>query len=160
MHHYLNQLHADIAAAKQHPPQRPAHLPKPKDEFEAHIEEVEAFLHGPMHDFAYWTGIEWEALPPPEMIPSEEMERLGQALVDLWEAYNVFPAFPEEMPWTERYRAIRDSWKNETTMVHESSLGGRITYDFCTGYAPDCVLKEYCSCRDMWADETEENVTD
>jgi hypothetical protein len=28
-----------------------------------------------------------------------------------------------------------------------------MSFDFCTGYAPDCVFKEYCPCREFWDKE-------
>ena len=53
---------------------------------------------------------------------------------------------------------------SKTTIVET----GRINVDFCSGYAPDCVFKEYCSCLEIWneaeadqdIDRRDDNVND
>jgi len=27
---------------------------------------------------------------------------------------------------------------------------GMMSFDFCSGYAPDCIFKEYCPCQEFW----------
>jgi hypothetical protein len=37
---------------------------------------------------------------------------------------------------------------------------GDMTFDFCTGYAPDCIFKEYCPCLEIWNEtDDDRNVT-
>lgn len=156
MHPYLSHLLGDIAQAKANPPHPPVPLPEPEDGFEAHMAQVEAYLHGPMHDFGYWTGIPWEALPPPEEFGEADVAILTEALIGLWQAYNADPEFPKGMPAREKYRAMRDSWKEEITMMQDSSPGSHFSYDFCSGYAPGCALGKYCSCWAFWEEERPE----
>ncbi len=34
----------------------------------------------------------------------------------------------------------------ETNIVNSGSM----SFDFCSGYAPDCEFKEYCPCLEIW----------
>lgn len=149
MHTYLDQILEDLRAAQAQPPEA--------TKFFSHeaagdpIQEVEAFLKSPQHDFAYWTGISQEALPPLEALPADRVQELVDELKALWRAHKVEPLFPPNTPAWGQYRALRACWTSEV------GTNVTCTFDFCTGYAPDCVLEDFCPCKETWeaADEEE-----
>lgn len=44
------------------------------------------------------------------------------------------------------YKMIADSLNMKTSIVNS----GAMSFDFCSGYAPDCIFKEYCPCLEFW----------
>jgi hypothetical protein len=42
----------------------------------------------------------------------------------------------------------------KTTIVNS----GQMSFDFCSGYAPDCVFKEYCLCWEIWNAEENDDM--
>jgi hypothetical protein len=64
-------------------------------------------------------------------------------------SWNVSVDWPEEFPWKRRYE-LSVSFLDREFMPMNT---GMYVIDFCTGYAPDCELGEYCRCLDIWKEE-------
>jgi hypothetical protein len=47
-----------------------------------------------------------------------------------------------------------NSLNHETSMVNS----GCTHFDLCSYYAPDCELKEYCPCLEIWNEEEDEDM--
>ena len=43
-----------------------------------------------------------------------------------------------------------------TAIIRSKSKG--MHFDFCSGYAPDCELKEHCPCLEIWNEEEDDNM--
>lgn len=68
---------------------------------------------------------------------------------------------PKKLPVAFSYKMIVDSLNMKTNIVNS----GQMCFDFCSGYALDCVFKEYCHCLEFWndlpdMDDFEENHTE
>ncbi len=55
--------------------------------------------------------------------------------------WNLDADFPETLPVAIAYAMLVNTL-NEKTNIPKS---GFMSFDYCTGYAPDCRFKEYCS---------------
>lgn len=145
MHPYLPHLLGDIAAAerKEHP-YNPVH----PQSFEEEMEEVERWVAGEEapHTFGYWCGLNVADFIPAEQLTDTEMLQLCKAMEHLMFTWNLDICLPEKLPPHLRYSFIVDTL-NEKTFIPASGFVG---FDYCTGYAPDCVFKKYCSCLQYW----------
>jgi hypothetical protein len=61
---------------------------------------------------------------------------------------------PELLPLPIAYKMTVDTLNQKTSIANIGSMG----FDFCTGYAPDCVFKEYCPCLTIWNEA--DDITD
>lgn len=68
-------------------------------------------------------------------------------------SWNLSVDLPHHVPTSFAYQIIVGLLDRETLIVND----GAITFDFCTGYAPDCELKEYCPCLKIWNEETDDD---
>lgn len=147
MHPYLPHLLADIAAAyrKDNPE------PGPPQTIEEHFEEVERWMEGeePAHNFGYYCGLESINFPPPEQLTDEEMKRILEAFNQMMFSWNLNIDLPERLPLTIAYKMTMETLDSKTEIVNS----GHMSFDFCTGYAPDCIFKEYCPCLEIWNNE-------
>jgi hypothetical protein len=50
------------------------------------------------------------------------------------------------MPLHIKYGFIVDTLNKPFMVAKHGSIG----FDYCTGYAPECELKEYCPCLEIW----------
>ncbi|MES2773353.1 MAG: hypothetical protein V4722_04170 [Bacteroidota bacterium] len=149
MHPYLPHLLGDIAAAERsEQPDNPVH---PKS-FEEEMEEVENWVAGEEapHTFGYWCGLKAEDFVPAEQLTDKEMRQLCKAMEHLMFTWNLDISLPEKLPTHLRYRFIVNTL-NEKTFIPASGFMG---FDYCSGYAPDCVFKEYCACLEYWNDNS------
>ena len=161
MHPYLPHLIADIKAAQRN--EDPYEMPRPQT-IEEHFEEIDRWVSGeePDHTFGYYCGLEAVNFPPPEQFTDEEITLVCNAFEDLLFTWNSGTEFPEKLPIALRYKFMVNILDEGFTPVNSGSM----TFDFCSGYAPDCIFKEYCSCLEMWNDlekeekEKEENGDD
>jgi hypothetical protein len=53
---------------------------------------------------------------------------------------------PESLPAAFAYKMVVDSLNMKTNIVNSISMN----FDFCSGYAPDCIFKAYCPCLKIW----------
>lgn len=152
MHPYLPHLLSDIAAA--HCTEASDEEQSEEQSFEQHIEEVERYLEGkePDHTFGYYCGLESINFPPPEQLTAEELQQVCIAFQKMMASWNADISLPENFPLDWRYRFLTDTLQEGFSPVSS----GFITFDYCTGYAPECKLKEYCPCLKFWeVDDTD-----
>ncbi|MFT3949937.1 MAG: hypothetical protein QM763_23430 [Agriterribacter sp.] len=146
MHRYLPYLLTDIAAA--HRTETPEEiLPQTLEE---HFEEIERWVSGeePEHSFGYYCGLDPENFPPAEQFTDEDMILVRKAFEKMMFTWDHGIYLPEKLPAAFAYTMIVDSLNRKTNIVNS----GQVHFDFCTGYAPDCVFKEYCPCLEFWND--------
>jgi hypothetical protein len=151
MHPYLPYLLTDIAAAHriEIPVEQKATL-----SFEEEMEEIEKWVEGeePAHTFGYYCGLEAINFPPPEQLTRGEMKKIIKAFNQMMFSWNLDISLPEKLPVQIAYTMTIDTLNSKTAIVNSGFMG----FDFCTGYAPDCIFKEYCPCLKIWNQETEE----
>lgn len=61
-------------------------------------------------------------------------------------SWNLGISYPENLPIDLVYDAIIKTLDTETAIVNS----GFLHVDYCSGYAPDCIWKEHCSCLVYW----------
>lgn len=149
MHPYLPHLLSDIAAAHRH--EQPEFSGEAKS-FDQEMEEIEKWLESeePAHSFSYYCGLKTKNFPPPEQLTNKEMKTVCKAFRRMLFTWNLGADFPEKLPVAWTYNFLVKTLDEKTTIPDS----GFITFDYCSGYAPDCVFKEYCSCLQYWKDST------
>ncbi|MEO6231277.1 MAG: hypothetical protein ABJB11_20080 [Ferruginibacter sp.] len=155
MHPYLPHLLSDIAAA--HRTEIPAE-DKPPLSFEEEMEEIENWVegNGPDHSFGYYCGLEAFNFPPPEQFTEDEIKEVLKAFGKMMFTWNHGISLPELLPLPMAYNLTVDTLNTKTDIVNS----GMMTFDFCTGYAPDCMLKEYCPCLEYWNEDINDDMGD
>lgn len=154
MHPYIPHLLDDIAKAHRTDIPEPA----PPQTFEQHIEEVERYLEGiePDHNFGYYCGLLPENFTPPEQLSIKDVKLVNKAFDDMMFSWNMSMDLPKKMRAKLAYTFIVDCLNEKVDIV----TSGFITIDFCTGYAPDCKLKEYCHCLEFWNSLPDKNINE
>ena len=145
MHPYIPYLIADIVAA--HRPELPA-TPERAQSIEEDFEEVERWVSGeePAHTFGYYCGLEVVNFPPAEQLTKQEMKLVCDAFRKMMFSWNIDISLPEKLPLPIAYQMMVDTLDSKTQIVNFGCIG----FDYCTGYAPDCVFAEYCPCLEFW----------
>jgi hypothetical protein len=153
MHPYLPHFLADIAAA--HRTDTPE--TEPPQTIEEHFKEVERWIEGeePSHTFGYYCGLETINFPPPEQLTGNEMKKIIIAFGQMMFSWNLDISLPETLPLPIAYKMTVDTLDSKTEIVNS----GFISFDFCTGYAPDCVFKKYCPCLEIWNREDDSDAS-
>ena len=151
MHPYLPHLLEDIANA--HRTDVPK-IPEQEQGFTDYFAEVERYLSGENseHTFGYYCGLAPEDFPPSQIFSEEEIKKLFNAFGRMMHSWNAGISIPEKVPFSHRYQLMVLTLTKGFTVLNT----GFVEFDFCSGYAPDCELGKYCSCREFW-DELEED---
>jgi len=155
MHPYLLHLLTDIENA--HRIKRPFKSPYTKT-FEEEMEEIEGWCEREdyEHSFSYYCGLKAENFPPAEQLTTEEINMVNKAFRKMMFTYNHDADFPETLPAALTYLMLVNTL-NEKTFI---PADGFVSFDYCSGYAPDCVFKEYCSCLKFWNPHPDEDISD
>ena len=121
------------------------------------MEEIESWLEGEEHEhtFGYYTGLQAENFPPPEQLTVEEIEMVNKAFTKMMLTYNLNADFPKTLPAEINYSMLVNTLNEKTFIPND----GFVTFDYCSGYAPDCVFKEYCSCLTFWNSLPDEGMS-
>ena len=153
MKKYIEQLLEDLQGA--HHAVVPVEAVEFNEEtFEAEMEEIERWVSRelPSSSFLSHCNIEKDRFPDPEQLTEAEMEAVVAGIETLFGTWNHCIDFPRGIPTPFRYKLA-------VSMMAEDAYylaSGMIHHDFCTGYAPDCELGEYCPCKKIW-EESETN---
>ncbi|MEO8821331.1 MAG: hypothetical protein ABI374_10845 [Ginsengibacter sp.] len=117
---------------------------------------MDRWLEGeePSHTFGYYCGLEAVNFPPPEQLALDEMEMVCEAFHKMMITWKLGIKLPGNLPVTLVYQMMVDSLKSKTDIPNN----GFMDFDLCSGYAPDCVLKEYCSCLEFWDNLEDEDM--
>lgn len=152
MHPYIPHLLSDIAAAHR--------TEIPEETFpqtiEEHLEEVERWVNGdaPDHTFGYYCGLDSGNFPPAEQLTEQEMTLVLDEFGKMMYTWNHGMSLPEKLPVAFAYKITVDSLNMKTNIVNS----GQMSFDFCSGYAPGCVFKEYCPCWEVWNAEDDDDM--
>lgn len=116
--------------------------------FEEQMEEVEKYATGidPPPSLGYKTGLSTENFPPVSMLSLDEMNVISDAFKEMLLSFNMEVDFPSGIPIERAYPLLIGLLDKEAWYLP----GGTLHFDFCTRYAPDCQLKEYCPCLKYW----------
>ncbi len=154
MHPYIPHLLDDIKKAHRTGIIEPE-VPK---SFEEEMEAIERWCDGedPIHNFGYYCMLQPENFPPVEQLGNEDIIQVNTAFCEMMNTWNLNIDLPEAMPQKVRYSFLVNTLNEKVDIVNS----GFCTIDFCTGYAPDCKLKEYCPCLEFWNSLPEENMDD
>ncbi len=145
MHPYIKHLLQDITEAHR---TEIAGEVKPPINFEEEMEEIEKWLEGeePMYTFGYFCGLKSVNFPPPEQLTDAEIKKVIDAFGHMMFSWNLDISLPDTLPLAIAYNMTIDTLNSKTQIVNSGFMG----FDFCTGYAPDCIFKEYCPCLKIW----------
>ncbi|KQS88833.1 hypothetical protein [Chryseobacterium sp. Leaf394] len=115
---------------------------------EQHFDDVEKYLNGMSSNltFGEYCGIESKYFPPADYFSEEELSLICKEFEKMMYTWNLAYDYPEKLPISLIYNALIETLDTQTTIVSS----GMIHFDFCTGYAPECVWKEYCPCLEIW----------
>ncbi len=152
MHPYIPHLLDDIAAA--HRNELPEPIPHTPQTFEEEMEEIEQWVAGEEapHSFSYYCGLKPEEFPPAAQLTPEEMLIVCKTFRQMMFSWNLSADFPETLPPDRDYELLVNTL-NEKTDIPSF---GFMHFDYCSGYAPDCVFKEYCACLKYWNEDEED----
>jgi hypothetical protein len=146
MKSYLTFLLEDLKKAHR------TSIQDPKDEipgsFEREMEAIENWASGKNapSTFLDLSGLTLDQFPPPDKLSQEEMDSLVDAFNEMLSTWNMQAEFPQDFPKDRTYTLLISLLDREAWYLP----GGILHFDFCTGYAPDCVLKEFCGCKKYW----------
>lgn len=144
MDSYLTHLLSDIQAAQR------ADSPKETfghDSLKDHFRDVDRWISGDAeHSLGYYCGLEAEVFPPYDQLNDEEVSEICNAFTTMLATWHVDLNLPDELPLHRKYELIVRLLDHEFTPFNT----GMFVFDFCTGYAPDCELKEFCRCLEFW----------
>jgi len=151
MQRFINQLIEDIHEVT--PNTNPAIelkdcLAHDDDTFFEHIENVEKFLYGEGEYISTITGIDFNFLPPPEKLTSEQQALLATELENLLQHFHFHLDFPQKLPYNLRYPFIRKFWKEK----HVALSFGTSHIEFCDYEVENCPFPGYCkTCEEIAA---------
>ena len=119
--------------------------------FEEEMVAVEKWVSG--HDspptLGYKCGLTPDQFPPPEKLTEDQMIAIMEVFQEMLASWNLQMSFPEILPATRAYPLMITILEKEAWYLP----GGTLVFDFCTGYATECVMKEYCPCLEYWNDK-------
>ena len=153
MHPYIPHLLADITAAHR------TEIPEENEvhqNAEEYFEAIDKWLSGeePDRSFGYYCGLDPINFPPADQLTDEEMIIIRKAFEKMMATWNYGIDLPENLPVAFAYNLIVNSLNQETTLIDF----GCMHFDICSGYAPDCELKEYCPCWEFWDETSAEDM--
>lgn len=147
MHPYIPHLISDIKAAER--PDDPIEKTISNQTFEEEMEEIERWVAGedePKHTFGDYCGLKLGDFPPAEQLSNEDLKLVCEAFKHLLFTWNSGIDLPDKLPLPLRYQFMVNTLDEGFTLVSS----GFMDFDYCSGYAPDCVFGKYCSCLQYW----------
>jgi len=148
---YISQLISDILNAQMAPLTT---AEKEKISFEEEMEAIENYAEGrnipPI--LGIQCGLTPDQFPPGDQLEEDEIRQIIDAFSQMLQTRNMSVDMPKRVPVRIAYPIIinllnEEAWYFPTGTYH---------FDFCTGYAPDCELGEYCSCKEIWDEKLED----
>ncbi|MDZ4748520.1 MAG: hypothetical protein SH808_08535 [Saprospiraceae bacterium] len=112
------------------------------------MEAIENWVAGndPPATLAKHTGLAIEQFPSADQFTREDLIAIIDAFQEMLLTWNMQADFPSNLPAERAYPLLIGLLKEEAWFLP----GGMLHHDFCTGYAPDCELLEYCPCTEHW----------
>ncbi|MEO6722318.1 MAG: hypothetical protein ABIN67_18260 [Ferruginibacter sp.] len=94
--------------------------------------------------------------PPPEQLKDTGIVMVLKAFKQMMFTWNLDIHLPLELPLPIAYTMTVDTLNSKTGIVNSGTMG----FDFCTGYGPDCVFKQYFPCLKIWNEDDDKNDSD
>jgi hypothetical protein len=139
---YVEQLIEELNNAKTRVPEVPKCLYEEPMPGLWYIAEWE---NAPFKKLSEWFGIPKDVFPSPDSLSENEIERLVQAMIDLWAVFNFYPDLPENLPAPWVYKILSENWDREIQYTSANQTG----MDFCECDPERCVFPiEYCDMKD------------
>ena len=153
MEKYIKQLVGDLQNAQR----QLTKAEKEKSEtFEQHIEEVERYLAGEeeltQFSFGDHCGLKKEQFPPHKRLTYEQINEISEAFINLLFTWNISVDFPDELPVEMAYETLITILDRKFVIP----LSGFIGVEFCEDNPDKCRFKEYCTCKELFAEMDEE----
>lgn len=144
MQRYIEQLIADLKAAKLNAPIEPE-IGDSYKEFEKYMLEIE---NAPQKKSSDLFGISIEQLPPVEKLNNNQMQLLINAIFELFNSFGISIYTNDKMPIEFIYNLVRNIFDREIPVMPGWTI------DFCSGWCPECEIVDYCDAKDeTWAPE-------
>jgi len=153
MERYIEQLIDDIHKATWNvrPPHEIWALSQADPDNEVELEDmayVEKNLYGKKKRISKITGIDFELLPPPVKLTSQQQARLSTELEKLLQLFHFTLDFPENYPADLRYPFILKIWNKKRVPL---SFGDD-HIEFCDMNEEECPFPGYCNtCKEVAA---------
>lgn len=136
---YFEMLIEEIQKAKR----EKTILENSHDALETQFIEIERYISGDAEQtLSYYCGLDKNAFPPADYFTAIELREVCQHFEEMLETWGAFADIPDEVPIARKYDLLKNLLDDEFTPF----TMGRLVFDFCTGYAPDCKLGKYCRC--------------
>lgn len=114
-----------------------------KPDIENKLEEVDKFLtHREAPAFGSYCGLNIPDFPPGQKLEEEDLQSLTEALVKMFESWNILVHLPENLPAEMGYSLTVGLLQRPIPIFQRGFFG----MDFCTGNPDGCEFKEYCPC--------------
>ncbi len=85
-----------------------------------------------------------DQFPKSELLTTEQLEQVIEAIIELWEAHRIDANMPESIPPEIMYNVIINQWSEPFAYVQE----GFMSLDFCNYRHGQCPFgNEYCDCN-------------
>ncbi|WP_027377102.1 hypothetical protein [Kaistella palustris] len=125
---------------------------------EVYFEELENYLNGSDSGptFSDHCGIESQYFPPADFFSVNELELICEAFDKMMLTYNLTIDYPENVPVSFLYGVMVKTLDAQTSLTGQ----GMVHFDYCSGFAPDCVWKEFCPCLEVWNREDDTSDVD
>jgi hypothetical protein len=115
--------------------------------FEEEMEIVENYATGEnLNSLSSQCGLRKELFPAADLLSDAEMKTIVVAFHEMLDTWHISADLPDTLPLERAYSLLIGLLDEEACYFP----GGTLHFDFCTGYAPDCELKEYCPCLQFW----------
>lgn len=165
MQKYINQLIQDVedvirARWQEHPPHfyqagiPDPYLVKPKNlevkpvkevSFEEHIKEVEMFKRGDKpQNMYYYFGFSFEQFPPINILNENQADKLTNAILRMWAAFNYTASIPKKAPSEIVYPVLCEQMEKPQMLFNNGIIG----IEFCEYDPKTCLFGTYCNCGD------------
>lgn len=139
---YLQYLHADIRQAMRSPEELESSAPGPESWL---AEARQLVIDDPKTTFGERCGLAPEAFPPAGRLTGPQMERLSEALKNLYRSWRLDLLLPECVPAAATYPALVGVLEKKLAIV----TCGWVVVDFCEGKGEGCPFGRFCFCQDM-----------
>ena len=153
MEKYIKQLVGDIQNAHR---QLTKEETEATETFEQHIEEVERFIAGEedliQQSFGYHCQLNKEQFPPSNRLTSEQMNTVCDAFEKLLFTWNTHADFPDNLPIEMAYETLVSVLDRKFIIPTSGFVG----LEFCDYEPEKCRFKEYCTCKELFAEMEEE----
>ncbi|MFK7907700.1 MAG: hypothetical protein AB8B69_21355 [Chitinophagales bacterium] len=128
MQNYINYLLEDLYTAK-------INITKNTNSYDLNYTNL-SFTQVPCKSMAEWFGIEQYAFPPSYKLSKKQTEQLNNAIIELWQVFNIDTIFPEEMSCRDRYAQLTRFWKHKVQYIPNSKW----TVDWSKGWQEEKAL--------------------